>query len=117
LAQYRELAAFAQFASDLDESTRKQIERGQRVTELMKQNQYAPLSVAEMGVSLYAANSGFLDDLDVKKVREFEAALLSFMRFEEAELLAKINQTGDFNDEIKNGIHNAIERFIKTSSW
>lgn len=117
LAQYRELAAFAQFASDLDESTRKQIERGQRVTELMKQNQYAPLSVAEMGVSLYAANSGFLDDLDVKKVREFEAALLSFMRLEEAELLAKINQTGDFNDEIKNGIHNAIERFIKTSSW
>lgn len=117
LAQYRELAAFAQFASDLDESTRKQIERGQRVTELMKQNQYAPMSIAEMGVSLYAANSGFLDDLEVKKVREFEAALLSFMRIEESELLAKINQTGDFSDEIKNGIHNAIERFIKTSSW
>lgn len=117
LAQYRELAAFAQFASDLDESTRKQIERGQRVTELMKQHQYAPMSVAEMGVSLYAANSGFLDELEVKKVLDFESALLSFMRAEEQTLMAKINQTGDFSDEIKNGIHSAIERFIKTSSW
>ena len=117
LAQFRELAAFAQFASDLDESTRKQIERGQRVTELMKQNQYAPLSVAEMGVSLYAANAGFLDNLDVRKVRDFEAALLSFVKAEESELMAKINQTGDYNDDIRNGIHNAIERFIKTSSW
>jgi len=117
LAQFRELAAFAQFASDLDESTRKQIERGQRVTELMKQNQYAPMSVAEMGVSLYAANAGFLDSLEVKKVRDFEAALLSFMKAEEADLMAKINQTGDFSDEIKNGVHKAIERFVKTSSW
>ncbi|OAI12695.1 F0F1 ATP synthase subunit alpha [Methylomonas lenta] len=117
LAQYRELAAFAQFASDLDESTRKQIERGQRVTELMKQHQYAPMSVAEMGVSLYAANSGFLDELEVKKVLDFESALLSFMKAEEQTLMAKINQTGDFSDEIKNGIHSAIERFIKTSSW
>jgi F-type H+-transporting ATPase subunit alpha len=117
LAQFRELAAFAQFASDLDESTRKQIERGQRVTELMKQNQYAPMSVAEMGVSLYAANAGFLDSLEVKKVRDFESALLSFMKSEESDLMAKINQTGDFSDEIKNGVHSAIERFIKTSSW
>jgi F-type H+-transporting ATPase subunit alpha len=117
LAQFRELAAFAQFASDLDESTRKQIERGQRVTELMKQNQYAPMSVAEMSISLYAANAGFLDSLEVKKVRDFEAALLSFMKSEEAALVAKINEKGDFNDEIKDGIHNAIERFVKTSSW
>ena len=117
LAQFRELAAFAQFASDLDESTRKQIERGQRVTELMKQNQYAPMSVAEMGVSLYAANAGFLDSLEVKKVRDFESALLSFMKSEESDLMAKINQTGDFSDEIKNGVHSAIDRFIKTSSW
>ncbi|QPK62330.1 F0F1 ATP synthase subunit alpha [Methylomonas sp. LL1] len=117
LAQFRELAAFAQFASDLDESTRKQIERGQRVTELMKQNQYAPMSVAEMGVSLYAANSGFLDNLEVKKVRDFEAALLSFMRTEESELMAKINEKGDFSDEIQKGMHSAIERFVKTSSW
>ena len=117
LAQFRELAAFAQFASDLDESTRKQIERGQRVTELMKQNQYAPMSVADMGVSLYAANAGFLDSLEVKKVRDFEAALLSFMKSEEPELMAKINQTGDFSDEIKNGMHGAIERFVKTNTW
>ncbi len=117
LAQYRELAAFAQFASDLDESTRKQIERGQRVTELMKQNQYAPLSVAEMAVSLYAANAGFLDTVDVKKVREYEAQLLAFFRSEESELLARINATGDFSDDIKNGIHAAIERFNKTHNW
>ena len=117
LAQFRELAAFAQFASDLDESTRKQIERGQRVTELMKQNQYAPMSVADMGVSLYAANAGFLDSLEIKKVRDFEAALLSFMKAEESELMAKINEKGDYNDEIQKGIHGAIERFVKTSSW
>ena len=117
LAQYRELAAFAQFASDLDESTRKQIERGQRVTELMKQNQYAPMSVADMAVSLYAANEGFLDSIDVKKVRDFEAALLSFMKAEQSDLLAKINETGDFSDEIKNGMHSAIERFVETHSW
>jgi F-type H+/Na+-transporting ATPase subunit alpha len=117
LAQYRELAAFAQFASDLDESTRKQIERGQRVTELMKQNQYAPLSVAEMSVSLYAANAGFLDSLEVKKVRDFEAALLAFMKTEETGLMARINEKGDFSDEIKDAMHKAIERFINTASW
>ncbi len=117
LAQYRELAAFAQFASDLDEATRKQIERGQRVTELMKQNQYAPMSVADMAVSLYAANAGFLDPVEVKKVRDFEAALLSFMKAEEADLMAKINEKGDYNDDIQNGIQSAIERFVKTHSW
>ncbi len=117
LAQYRELAAFAQFASDLDESTRKQIERGQRVTELMKQNQYTPMSVAQMAVSLFAANEGFLDDLDVEKVRDFEDALQSYMGAQESELMAKINETGDFNDDIKKGLKKAIEDFIKTSTW
>jgi F-type H+-transporting ATPase subunit alpha len=117
LAQYRELAAFAQFASDLDESTRKQIERGQRVTELMKQDQYSPMSVAEMGVSLHAANAGFLDDIEVAKVQDFEAALLSYMKSENAELLQQINDTGDYSDEIKKGIQSAIETFINTSSW
>ena len=117
LAQYRELAAFAQFASDLDESTRKQIERGQRVTELMKQDQYSPMSVAEMGVSLHAANEGFLDDLDVAKVRDFEAALQSYMKSEQADLMKQINDTGDYSAEIKKGIQSAIETFIKTSSW
>ncbi|WP_031434240.1 F0F1 ATP synthase subunit alpha [Methylomarinum vadi] len=117
LAQYRELAAFAQFASDLDESTRKQIERGQRVTELMKQNQYSPMSVAQMAVSLFAANEGFLDDVEVEKVRDFEDALQSYMKAHEAELMAKINEKGDYNDEIAQGLRSAIENFIKTSSW
>ena len=75
------------------------------------------MSVAEMSVSLYAANAGFLDNIDVKAVREFEAALLTFIKSEEAALMAKINETGDFSDEIKNGIHGAIERFVKTASW
>ena len=117
LAQYRELAAFAQFASDLDENTRKQIERGQRVTELMKQNQYSPMSVAEMGVSLHAANEGFLDDLEVNKVLDFEAALQSYMKSEHADLLRSINETGDYSNEIKQAIQSAIETFIKTNSW
>ena len=74
LASYRELAAFAAFASDLDDATRAQLEHGQRVTELMKQKQYAPLSIAEMGVSLYAANEGYLEDIELNKVLDFEAA-------------------------------------------
>lgn len=117
LAQFRELAAFAQFASDLDESTRKQIERGQRVTELMKQNQYAPMSVAQMAVSLFAANEGFLDDVEVDKVRDFEDALQSYMKAQQADLMDTINQTGDYSDDIKQGLKSAIESFIKTSTW
>lgn len=109
LAQYRELAAFSQFASDLDEATRKQLERGQRVTELMKQGQYAPLSVAEMAVSLFAANEGYIDDVDVKKVVAFEAALHSHVKSNNSDLLDKINESGDYNDEIINGLKSAIE--------
>ncbi|MGZ8189500.1 MAG: F0F1 ATP synthase subunit alpha, partial [Methylosarcina sp.] len=117
LAQYRELAAFAQFASDLDESTRKQIERGQRVTELMKQNQYSPMSVAQMAVSLYAANQGFLDPVEVNKVLAFESTLQLYMKTEHAQLMDKINATGDYNDEIAQGLQSAIETFVKTHSW
>jgi F-type H+-transporting ATPase subunit alpha len=117
LAQYRELAAFAQFASDLDESTRKQIERGQRVTELMKQKQYAPMSVAEQAFSLFAANEGFLDDVDVKKVVDFEAAMQAYLKSNEGDLLNKINETGDFNDEIAAAMKAAIEKFKATSTW
>ncbi|MDZ4151174.1 MAG: F0F1 ATP synthase subunit alpha, partial [Methylicorpusculum sp.] len=117
LAQYRELAAFAQFASDLDESTRKQIERGQRVTELMKQNQYSPMSVAQMAVSLFAANEGYLDNIEVNKVLDFESALQSYMKSEHSQLMETINSTGDFNNEISGGIKAAIESFIKTHSW
>jgi F-type H+-transporting ATPase subunit alpha len=111
LAQYRELAAFSQFASDLDEATRKQLERGQRVTELMKQRQYSPLNVAEMGVSLYAANEGYLDDVDVKKIVPFEDAMLAHIRSNNAELLDTINESGDYSDEIAAQIAKAIEDF------
>ena len=117
LAQYRELAAFAQFASDLDETTRKQIERGQRVTELMKQKQYSPLSVAEQAISLFAANEGFLDDVDRKKVVDFEQALHNYVRANNAELLELINKKGDYNDEIANGMRSAIKAFKASSVW
>jgi F-type H+-transporting ATPase subunit alpha len=117
LAQYRELAAFAQFASDLDENTRKQIERGQRVTELMKQKQYMPLSVAEMAVSLYAANEGYLDDVDVKKVVDFEHALHTYMRTNHAELLDKINESGDYSTDIADGFKAALEDFKANHTW
>ena len=111
LAQYRELAAFSQFASDLDETTRKQLERGQRVTELMKQKQYAPLTVADMAVSLFAVNEGFIDEVDVKKVVDYEAALHAYVRANHAELMDTINATGDYNDDIVNGLRKAIEDF------
>jgi F-type H+-transporting ATPase subunit alpha len=111
LAQYRELAAFSQFASDLDEATRKQLERGQRVTELMKQKQYSPLSVAEMAVSLFAANEGYLDDVDVKKVVDFEAAMHAHIRSKSGDLLDKINEAGDYNSDIEDGLKAAIEDF------
>ena len=117
LAQYRELAAFAAFASDLDEATRSQLEHGQRVTELMKQKQYSPLSIAEMGVSLFAANEGYLKDIELKKVLDFEAALLSYMNSEHGDLLALINETGDYNDDIEAQFKAAIDKFKLTQSW
>jgi len=117
LAQYRELAAFSQFASDLDEQTRKQLERGQRVTELMKQKQYSPLSVAEMAISLFAANEGYLDDVDVHKVVDFEAALHSYMRTEHKELLDRVNETGDYNEEIEQAFRKALDDFKANRVW
>ncbi len=111
LAQYRELAAFSQFASDLDEATRNQLERGQRVTELMKQKQYSPLSVAEMAISLYAANEGYIDDVPVNKVVDFEAAMHAHMKSNHGDLLDNINESGDYNDEIQKGMSTAIEDF------
>jgi F-type H+-transporting ATPase subunit alpha len=117
LAQYRELAAFSQFASDLDEATRKQLERGERVTELMKQAQYSPMSIAEMGFSLYAANEGYLDDVDAKKVVDFEAAMLSYIRSDCADLLNKINESGDFNDDIAAEMKAALDNFKANNVW
>ncbi|MEZ5539024.1 MAG: F0F1 ATP synthase subunit alpha [Pseudomonadales bacterium] len=117
LAQYRELQAFAQFASDLDEATRAQLQHGQRVTELMKQKQYAPLSVAEMGVLLYAVDNKFLDDVAVNKIGSFEASLLSYLHAEHGALLAKINEAGDYNADIEAGIRAALEKFKATQTW
>jgi F-type H+-transporting ATPase subunit alpha len=117
LAQYRELAAFAQFASDLDESTRKQIERGQRVTELMKQKQYSPMSVGEMAVSLFAANQGYLDDVPVKKVVDFEHALLSHVRNNYAALLQKVNDKPEYTDEVAAAFKKAVEDFKANQTW
>jgi F-type H+-transporting ATPase subunit alpha len=117
LAQYRELAAFAQFASDLDEATRAQLEHGQRVTELMKQSQYAPLSVAEMGLVLFAANEGFLKDVELKKVVAFEKALLSYANSQNAELLASVNAKPDYNDDIAAKFKALIQQFKATQTW
>ena len=117
LAQYRELAAFSQFASDLDEATRKQLERGQRVTELMKQKQYSPLSVAEMAASLFAADQGYIDDVENEKVLDFEHAMHGYMRTNQTELMDKINESGDLNDEIEAGLRAAIEDFKASGTW
>ncbi len=117
LAQYRELAAFAQFASDLDEATRKQIDRGQRVTELMKQPQYSPMSVAEQAFSLLAANEGYLDEVEVNKVVDYEAAMQSYIKSNYGALLDKINASGDYNDEIEAEMKKALDDFAANGSW
>jgi F-type H+-transporting ATPase subunit alpha len=117
LAQYRELAAFAQFASDLDEATRAQLEHGQRVTELMKQKQYSPLSVAEMAIVIYAANEGFLKEVELDKIADFEAALLSYMNSEYGALMGNINETGDWNEDIEKSFKEAMDKFISTQTW
>ncbi len=117
LAQYRELAAFSQFASDLDTATREQLEQGRRVTELMKQKQYSPMSVAQMGIVLYAVNEGYLKDVEIDKTVDFEASLISYLNAEHSALLAKINEKGDYNDEIKAGIKDALEKFKATQTW
>ena len=117
LAQYRELAAFAQFASDLDEATRKQLERGHRVTELMKQPQYSPLSVGEMAISLFAANEGYLDDVDANQIVEFEAAMHAYINDKFADLIGKINASGNLDDEITAGMKAAIEDFKANGAY
>ena len=117
LAQYRELAAFSQFASDLDEATRNQLERGQRVTELMKQKQYSPLSIGEMGVSLFAANEGYLDDVDFDKVVDFEENLHGYMRSNHQDLLDQVSQSGDWDDNIEAAFRKGIEAFKANGTW
>ncbi|WP_308389797.1 F0F1 ATP synthase subunit alpha [Acidithiobacillus sp. AMEEHan] len=117
LAQYRELAAFAQFASDLDEITRKQIERGKRVTELLKQDQYAPMSVAEQSISLFAASSGALDDVEVAKVRPFEKALIAYMHSNHQATVDALEEKKALTDEIKAELDAALKQFKSTASY
>ncbi|HEX6138631.1 MAG TPA: F0F1 ATP synthase subunit alpha [Casimicrobiaceae bacterium] len=117
LAQYRELAAFAQFASDLDEATRKQLDRGKIVTELMKQPQYSPLSVAEQALTLFAVNRGFYDGVPVEKALAFEAALRQFMKSKYAAITDKIEQTKDLTADDEKALVAAIEDFKKTGTY
>ena len=111
LAQYRELAAFSQFASDLDEATRKQLERGKRVTELMKQSQYSPLSVAEMALSLFAANEGYLDEVDIAKIIPYEKAMHEHANAKHQDLMTEINSKLDYNDDIAASMKVVLDEF------
>lgn len=111
LAQYRELAAFSQFMSDLDDATRKQLERGQRITEIMKQKQYQPLSVAEMAIILFATDKGYTDDIPLNKTADFEHGLLGFMRSNHADFMSMINETGNYNDDIANTMKSIVEKY------
>ncbi len=117
LAQYRELAAFSQFASDLDDATREQLEHGQAVTELMKQLQYSPQNVAEMGLVLYAANSGYLKGMEINKIGDFEAAVISYMNSDHSDLMAQVNEGGAWNDDIEAGFKAALDKFVETQSY
>ena len=117
LAQYRELAAFSQFASDLDEATRKQLERGERATELMKQKQYSTMSVAEMAVSLFAVNEGYLDDVDAKQVVEFEQAMQSHMKSQHSSLMDEMNRDQAYSDDVAGKLHDALKDFKANGSW
>ncbi len=117
LAQYRELAAFAQFASDLDEATRKQLDHGQKVTELMKQNQYAPMSIAEQGLVLFAAEKGYLTDVELSKILDFESSLLAYAKNEHGDLIDSLNKTGDYSGEIEGQLAKLLEAFKATQTW
>ena len=117
LAQYRELAAFAQFASDLDEATRRQLERGQRVTELMKQPQYSPMSVAEMAISLYAVNEGYLDDIEVENAVPFETALNAHAHAHAAELMEQIDRTGAYDEDIQSDLKALLDEFKASGAY
>ncbi|BEE19834.1 F0F1 ATP synthase subunit alpha [Aeromonas enteropelogenes] len=117
LAQYRELAAFAQFSSDLDDATRKQLDHGQKVTELMKQKQYSPMSVAHQSLVLFAAEKGYLSDVELNKILDFEAALLSYANTQHAELMAEINAKADYNDAIVGKLTALLDNFKATQTW
>ena len=117
LAQYRELAAFAQFASDLDDATRKQLSHGQKVTELLKQKQFAPMPVSEQALVLFAAEFGHLDDVDVERIGSFESALLAYANSNHADFMKDLAKSGDYNDSIKEQLKAIVENFKKNGAW
>ncbi len=117
LAQYRELAAFAQFASDLDDATRKQLSHGQKVTELLKQKQFAPMPVSEQALVLFAAEFGHLDDVDVERIGSFESALLAYANSNYADFMKDLAKSGDYNDSIKDQLKAIVENFKKNGAW
>jgi len=116
LAQYRELAAFSQFASDLDEVTRKQLQHGEKVTELLKQKQYASMSVAEQALALFAAERNYIENIELQKVVAFELALLDYAHREYGSVLKQINETGDYNDKIERELKTILDTFKATWS-
>ena len=117
LAQFRELEAFAQFASDLDDASREQLELGQKVTELMKQKQYSPMTVAEMGLVLFAVEKGYLKDVELNKIADYESALISYMTSEHKEFMEKLAETGEYSDEVLQTFTNALEKFNTTQTY
>jgi F-type H+-transporting ATPase subunit alpha len=117
LAQYRELAAFAQFASDLDEATRKQLEHGRIVTEVMKQPQYQPMAVWEMALTLFAVNNGFMEGIDIKQLASFEKSLRDFIRTKHTALMERLEKNKDMSKEDEAELRAAIEQFKKTGAF
>ena len=117
LAQYRELAAFAQFASDLDDATREQLDHSERVTELMKQKQYQPMSISEQAAVIYASNEGFLSDVPVEKIGSFEEAYLRYMHDEQSDLMKEIDDTANYNDDIAGRLKSSLDTFKQNHSY
>jgi F-type H+/Na+-transporting ATPase subunit alpha len=117
LAQYRELAAFSQFLSDLDETTRKQLERGQRITELMKQKQYMPLSVGQMAIILFAADQGYLDDIPLNRIALFEQELYAHLQAHHHDWMEQLNQTGEWSEEVVQTFRQLLETFKSNQLW
>jgi F-type H+-transporting ATPase subunit alpha len=117
LAQFRELEAFAQFASDLDDASREQLELGQKVTELMKQKQYSPMSVSQMGLVLFAVDKGYLKDVEINKIADFETSLLSYMATEHKDFMDALAESGEYSDEVINTFTEALDKFKSTQTW
>ena len=106
-----------QFASDLDEASKEQLEHGERVTELTKQDQFSPMSVAEMGLMLFTANEGYLRKVEVEKIKDFEKSLIAYMNAEHKELMDKVSETGEYGDDIQSAFTEALDKFMETQTW